>query len=183
MSAMNADGLVIGQNDVYGAADGSPNVNLENTPTAVLARRILEECSAIPQAERVLQKDKPASRSIFVTCDKKGGAAIEVTPKTVVLRREANGFCVATNHFRCKELSVKNFCRRGTILAEAAQVEKLGVADVAKKLHEVHQGKWTAHAIVFEPATLKIHVAFGDSDRPATAFPMKEIDLAKLLKP
>ncbi len=183
MSGMNADGLVFGSNDVTGAADGSPLIDLKNTPTAVLARRILEGCSTVADAEALLQADKPASRSIFVLCDRLGGGAIEATPRTIVLRRGTDGLCIATNHYECKELCTFDKCARGAVLAGAAQLKTLGVADVSQKLSEAHQGAWTTHALVFEPATLKMHVAFGDGLRPATDFPFKEIDLQKLLKP
>src|SRR5438132_1861380 len=65
MSAMNADGLILGQNDVGQAANGSPALDLRNTPTAVLTRRILEGCSTLEEARKLLNANKPASRSIF----------------------------------------------------------------------------------------------------------------------
>lgn len=164
------------------AADGSPGLDLRNTPTAVLARRILEECSTLEEARKLLNANKPASRSIFITCDRNGGGAFEITPKTVVLRKDE--LCVATNHFQSKELAPSpTACPRAFLLAQASGLDKLGVEDVAKKMQEVHQGARTAQSIVFEPKPFKLHVAFGDSNKPATQFPLKEIDVSKMLRP
>jgi hypothetical protein len=182
MSAMNADGLILGQNDVGQAADGSPPLDLKNTPTAVLARRILEECASLDEAKKLLDRNKPASRSIFIACDRRGGGAFEITPKTIVLRKDE--LCVATNHFESKQLAPSlSACPRAFLLAQASGLKKLGVEDVAKKMQEVHQGARTAHSMVFEPKPLKLHVAFGDGDKPANQYPLKEIDLSKMLRP
>jgi isopenicillin-N N-acyltransferase-like protein len=183
MSAMNGAGLVFGQNDVNKAADASPAVDLTKIPTAVLARRVLEECGTLAEAEKLVQANKPAGRSIFLACDRQGGSVFEVTPRTVVFRHDAGGICLATNHFQSKELAVPSQCPRAASLARALSVDKLGVSEVAKMMHEVNQKERTAHAIIFEPARLRMHVAFGDGDRPATSFPLRELDLAELLRP
>jgi hypothetical protein len=182
MSAMNADGLVLGGNEIGSTADGSPKLDLKNTPSAVVARRILEGCGTLAEAEKLLRADKPAIRLLLVACDRKGGAVFEATPRTVMVRRAADGVLVGTNRFECKGLATKGTCGRAFVLAQAYRLKKLGVADVAKKMHEVNQKDWTIHTMVFEPATLKLHVAFGDGKKPASAFPLREIDLAKLLK-
>jgi len=181
MSAMNADGLVLGTNDVSAAADRSPLVDLKNTPTAVLARRVLEECATIAEAETLLKAHKPASRSIFVLCDRQGGGVIEATPRTIARRPPEAGLCVATNCFRSKELGGADSCPRALALSQAARHPKLGVPDVARLLNEAHQGSWTTHALVFEPGPLKVHVALGDGFRSATELPFTEIDLQKWL--
>jgi hypothetical protein len=181
MSAMNADGLVFGQNDVGKAADNSRSVELGNTPTAVIARRVLEECSTVAEAEQLIRSIKPAGRSIFFACDKDGGAIFEVTPNTVVVRRDP-GVCPATNKFETKELAVSTSCKRAAILAKAREVATFDIAEVAKTMHRVHQGKRTAHTVVFEPRNLTMHVAFGDGEQSATAFPLHEVRLAELLR-
>lgn len=182
MSAMNGAGLVFGQNDVGRAADGSPAVDLANTPTAVLARRVLEECATLEQAEKLLQANKPAGRSIFLACDKTRGGVFEVTPRTVVFRHETGGICLATNHFQSKELFVPKDCPRTAALRHALDFAKLGVSDVAELMAQANQKGRTAHTMVFEPARLRLHVAFGDGERPATAFPLHALDLSELLR-
>jgi hypothetical protein len=62
-------------------------------------------------------------------------------------------------------------------------MDKLGVADVAKKMHEASQRDWTIHTMVFEPGPLKLHVAFGDGKSSATTFPLRAIDLSALMNP
>jgi predicted choloylglycine hydrolase len=182
MSAMNADGLVLGGNYIGASADGAPQVEWKNLPSAVLARRVMEECATLKEAEKLLRADMAAERGAIVACDRTGGAVFEITPKTVVVRRGKDGICVGTNHFLSRELGVATECRRLNTLSQAARMDKLGVADVAKKMHEANQGAWTAHTMVFEPESLKLHVAFGDGKKSATSFPLKSVDLKELLK-
>jgi isopenicillin-N N-acyltransferase-like protein len=182
MSAMNADGLVIGSNTIDKAKDGSPVLELRNTPSGVLCRRIMEECGSLAEAEKLARAKRLAARQALVLCDRRGGGVLEATPKTVVLRRDA-GVCLATNHFRSKELGDAGyFCPRAFALLQAGRVKKLGVRDVARYMGEAQQGGWTVHTGVFEPKPLKLHVAFGDGKKSATAFPLREVDLAGLLK-
>jgi hypothetical protein len=183
MSAMNADGLVLGGNFIGASADDAPQVDWKNTPNAVIARRVLEECGSLTEAEQLMRASKFAERNAIVACDRQGGAVFETTPKSVVVRRGSEGICIGTNHFLSQELSVTKECWRMAVLTKAGQMEKLGVADVAQKMHEANQGPWTAHTMIFEPGPLKLHLAFGDGTKSATTFPLKEIDLRALLKP
>ena len=57
----------------------------------------------------------------------------------------------------------------------------LTVADVARKMHDVNQGPLTVQTMIFEPETLVLHLAVGDT--PSSALPLKRLDLAPLLKP
>jgi hypothetical protein len=57
---------------------------------------------------------------------------------------------------------------------------KLGVADVALALDGVNQGKATIHSMIFEPATLRAHIALGAG--PATRQPRKKLECATLFK-
>jgi hypothetical protein len=182
MSAMNDAGLAIGGNFIGASADKAPQVDWKNTPTSALARRLLEECATLDEAEKLIRASKPAERHALVACDRSGGGVFEITSRTVVLRRDKDGVCVGTNHFLSNELGVPMFCPRLACLTEATNLDKLGVADVAKKMHEAHQRAWTAHTLIFEPRLLRLHVAFGDGKQSATAFPLKDIDLSKLLQ-
>jgi hypothetical protein len=184
MGAANADGLALGGNSIYQSADGSPALELKNTSTGVLARRVLEECGTLAEAEKLLRANKPAIRMAFGVCDRSGGGVFELTPKTVALRRSGDGFCYGTNRFDCKGLaSAEGFCPRAFVLAQTWRLGKVGVADVAKKMAEVNQGAATASATVWELKPLKLHVAFGDGKKPANDFPLRAIDLSKYLKP
>jgi isopenicillin-N N-acyltransferase like protein len=181
-SAMNAEGLALGGNEIRRSADAAPGVDWKNAPTGVIARRVMEECGTLDEAEKLIRAGKPAERCAFVTCDRTGGAVFEITPKNIVMRRNGDGVCIGTNHFLSRELGVPTPCPRLQVLKQAERMEKLGVADVARKMHEANQGAWTAHTLVFEARSLKLHVAFGDGKRSATTFPLKEIDLGPLFK-
>lgn len=182
MSAINADGLALGGNYIGKSADKAPLVEWKNMPTAVLGRRALEECTTIADVERLLRASPPTERCAAVACDRDGGAVLEMTPKTLVARRDG-GVCFGTNHFRSKELSVAETNWRAEVLAKAAGAERLGVADVARVMHDVNQGAWTAPTMVFDAKALTLHVAFGDGKTSASERPLKEVDLAALLKP
>jgi isopenicillin-N N-acyltransferase like protein len=183
MSAMNADGLCLGSNEIRKSKDDAPALDLKKMPSAVLCRRMMEECATIAEAEKLARANKPAARQALVLCDRKGGAVLEATPKTVLLRRGSDGLCAQTNHFQSKELGETGFfCPRALALAKASREKKLGVKDVARYMGEAAQGAWTVHTAVFEPKPLKLHVAFGDGKKPATAFPLREVDLSKLLR-
>ncbi len=182
-SGMNGAGLALGGNHIDRSADKAPQVSWANTPTCVVARRILEECGTIAEAEKVLRDARPAERHALTACDRAGGAVFETTAKTLVVRRGEGGLCAGTNHFVSRELAVPSFCPRLATLARAAETEQLTVADVAGQMAEVNQRAWTAHSMVFEPGPLRLHIRFGDGARSATAFPLQTVDLGKLLNP
>jgi hypothetical protein len=65
-------------------------------------------------------------------------------------------------------------------LEQSRTLAKLGLADVVKHLHAANQGPATMQTMVFEPETLRLHLAFGKG--PSSALPLKTVDLAPLLK-
>jgi hypothetical protein len=179
LSGMNDAGLTLAVLECYSANDNSLKFDAEGTPYALCFRRLLEECTTVDEAEKLLKSLKRTTRINLAICDKKGGAVFEITPKTVAVRRAENGICPCTNHFRTKELGTQAKCWRFPLLEKSKEMEKLGVADVGKKLHEVNQGELTLQTMVFEPATLKLHLAIGKT--PTSALPLKTIELAPLL--
>ena len=106
---------------------------------------------------------------------------LEITPKNVVLRRGSDGICVNTNHFRSESLCLWKACPRYALLSKAAAIEKLGVADVFKKLDEVNMGPRTVQSMVFEPGPLVLHVAMGTC--PATKGPLEKLELKPFFQP
>jgi hypothetical protein len=161
-SEMNDGGLVLAANDVGQSKDGSPRLEPRGTPVAVMGRRLLEECGSLADATRLLRAYKATSTGCAIVADRTHGAVFEVTPKNVIVRRAQDSICTCTNHFCAPELAVPGLgCWRYEKLQAYRKRPKLSVADVAEALHEVSQGKATLHSIIFEPATLLVHIAIG----------------------
>jgi hypothetical protein len=178
LTGINDKGLALADLTVNDASDGSPRLDPTGIPYALAMRRVLEECATVDEAEKLLRSLKRTVRQNIAICDANRGAVFEITPKTLVVRPEAEGFCACTNHFRSKELSTWTDCKRYATLDKTRGVAKLDVAAVSKQMDAVSQGNWTLQTMVFEPATLKLHLAYGPG--PATRLPLKTVDLASL---
>ena len=109
-----------------------------------------------------------------------GGAVFECTTKQIRVRRAEENVCCCTNHFRIKGLATSRECSRYGKLEKSRTQPRLDVAEVAKHLDAVNQREYTLHTIVFEPAALKLHLAFGEG--PSSRLPLKALDLAPLLR-
>ena len=107
LSGMNDAGLCIAVLEIYSANDGSKSFDPEGTPYAMCYRRILEECTTVAEAEKLMRSMKRTTRNSLAVCDRDGGAVFEITPKTVIVRKSDDGLCAATNHFRTKELCTR----------------------------------------------------------------------------
>ena len=114
----------------------------------------------------------------LAVCDRGKWAVLEITPKSVVLRRGSDGICACTNHFRSKELARLKWCRRYNILARAATMEKIGLDDMARKLDAVNQGPMTMQTMIFEPVPLVLHLSLGPA--PSSSQPLRELALKPL---
>ncbi len=178
LSGMNDAGLAVAVHEVFFARDRSPVFDSEGVPYLLAFRRILEECTTVEEAERLLRSIRRTTRLNLAVCDRQGGAVLEFTPKTVVLRRGEEGVCACANHFCCKELAVFTLSFRYHTLMQAKELLKVSLDDVAMKLDEVNMGRLTMHTMVFEPAPLVLHLAFGSL--PSSAMPMKRLELAPL---
>jgi hypothetical protein len=179
-SAINDAGLAFGANEVTEAADDSERFNPRGTPALVLFRRLLEECADVAAAEKLLRPLPRTGMANLVVCDRKGGAVFEATTKTVAVRRPERGLCSCTNHFRVKGLATATACRRFEALEKARDLPKIGLADVAKRLHEANQGEFTLQTMIFEPAALRLHLSLGKG--PTSARPLKALELGPLFK-
>jgi hypothetical protein len=180
LSGMNNAGLCLGILEVSSANDGSARFDAEGVPYALLLRRVLEECSTVAEAEKLLRAAKRTTRFNLAICDPKGGAVFEVTPKNVEVRPAEAGLCAVTNHFRTKELATSTECWRYPRLAKAVGPEKLDLSGLAARLNAVNQGEQTLQTMIFEPATLTLHLAIGKC--PTSMLPMKKLELAPLLQ-
>jgi hypothetical protein len=178
-SVMNDAGLTLASNDVIESKDGSPRFNIQGTPGTVGARRLMEECANLDDADKLLKTMTATVRANLILCDRKGSVVYEITPKTVSQRRGNNGICVCTNHFLSPGLSTDEKCWRYSKLMDLDKRAKFSVDDVAKAMQEVSQGKGTIQSMIFEPSPLRMHVSLGEG--PAKNEPYKALDCAKLL--
>jgi hypothetical protein len=180
-TGINDAGLAIAMLDVNSTGDGARGLNPAGTPTVFALRRILEECATVDEAFALLRSIERASLLNVAICDRKHGAVLEVTPKNVVLRPSEAGFCLCTNHFRTPGLATVTQCKRYETLLSSLGHREYSVPDIAARLHAVNQGEMTLQSMVFEPATLTLHLAFGAG--PASRLPMKRLNLSELFHP
>jgi isopenicillin-N N-acyltransferase like protein len=183
LSGMNDAGLALAVHEVFLARDHAPLFNPKGVPYTLAFRRILEECTNIAEAERLLRSMERTTLLNLAVCDREKSVVFELTPNSVVARSGRDGLCLCTNHFRSPELAVDflTSCRRYRILSQAWSMEKLDVADVAEKLNQVNLGVMTVQSMIFEPAALKLHLAIGG--RPASSQPMRLLELVPLFQP
>jgi hypothetical protein len=66
-------------------------------------------------------------------------------------------------------------------LARSRNSLPMSVTDVAERLNMVNMKKLTVHSMVFEPDPLILNLSIAPA--PASAHPMKKLDLAPLFKP
>jgi len=178
-SGMNDAGLAVATLDVASAADGSPPFDLTGTPMLLTFRRVLEECTTVAEAEKLLRAAKRTTYLNLAVCDAAGaGVVFELTPKSVGVRRADDGLCCCTNHFRTKGLATDVRCERFTALEQGRTLSKLGLADVQARLHAANQGAMTMQTMVFDPAGRVLHLAIGDG--PTSAKPLVPLELGPL---
>jgi predicted choloylglycine hydrolase len=180
LSGMNDAGLALAVHEVRMTADFSPILNPKGEPYTLCFREILEQCTTIDEAEKLLRTSQRSTILSLAICDRKGGAVFEMTPRTVAVRRGSDGLCINTNHFRTPELRLLELCPRYSILSKAAELPSLGVTDVAKQLDSVNLGVRTVQSMIFEPTPLVLHVAMGKC--PATKEPYRTIELRGLFE-
>ena len=180
LSGINDAGLAVAVHEVFFSGDGATMLNTKAMPYAACFRRVLEECDSVATAEKLVRSVERSTLLNLAVCDRRDCAVLEMTPKTVAIRRGAGGVCVCTNHFRTEELALFSWCRRYPVLCTITKIEKIGVRDVAQKLDAVNQGRLTMQTMIFEPGPLLLHVSLGPP--PASKQPLREISLAPLLK-
>ena len=190
ISGMNDAGLALAVLETTGADPSEgPVFNPDGVPFALCYRRLLEECTTVQEAERLLRSMKRTTTNNLAICDRTGGAVFEITPSRVVVRHTKDGIGVCTNHFCSKELKLTRprdlftTFERFDILEKArTQSKKMGIGDVQGYLDAANQGELTLQTMVFEPATLTVHLALAVDRRPASGRQLKRLELGTLLK-
>jgi hypothetical protein len=187
LSGMNEDGLALGVLEVFQAPWFVRRLNLGGTPYAACLRRLLETCSTIDEAKARLGRMKRTTIFNLAIADRQRVAALEVTPHQVRERRAADMACLCTNHFQLPENRpvmpfnrYKTFDRERILRRAERSLRRFGVAEVHAGLHAANQADHTLQTMVFEPGSLRLHVGLGEL--PATAGPLRSVDLAGLLR-
>jgi hypothetical protein len=194
LSGMNDAGLAAATLEVYRSKDKSPWLDMKGVPYTLSYRRVLEECATLAEAEKLLRSLKRTTMNNLAACDRRGGAVFELTSRSLVVRNPINDLCACTNHFRTPDLAAATasqlctvkHCRRYAALVDnvftpagdTADQPKLGLKKVARRLHAANQGSLTLQTMIFEPAALRLHLAFGET--PSSALPMHVLELGKL---
>lgn len=184
ISGMNDAGLCCTLNEIpLRHAKDKAGFDWAGVPTMLAFRRVLEDCSTVAEAEKLLRGTRRTTAACMTVCDPAGGAVFEITPKSLEVRSAVNGVTCCTNHFCCDKLCVGRKCwRLPKLLALETGDAKLTPADVFTRLHEVNQGGHTLQAMVFEPAARTLHLKLGDGVKPATAKEAVTLDLGALFK-
>lgn len=181
LSGMNDAGLALSVHEAFMAGDRAPIFNPKGMPYTFCFREILERCTTVEEAEQMLRKTERTTILSLAVCDRRKAVVLELTPKTVAARYASDGILACTNNFHTEQLAVMPWlpiCNRYPKLIEACKLDKLDVAAVAKKMHEVNMGMMTVQTMIFEPAAGRLHVAFGSC--PSSALPMKTLELGPL---
>ncbi len=187
LSGMNDAGLCVAVHEIYAAGDGSKTFDETGTPYALCYRRIMEECATVDDAEKLIRSLKRTTRTNLSVCDRRAAAIFEITPKTVAVRRADNGLCPCTNHFCCNETAApvesnlfRTRDRLRKLQAKNEGEQKLDLPTLHKALDDVKQPRHTLQTMIFEPATLRLHLAIGGV--PSSVMPLKTIELKPLLE-
>jgi predicted choloylglycine hydrolase len=185
VSGMNEAGLCVAIHEAFAAKNGEGRFDAKGIPYALCYRILLEECATIDEAKKKLETLPRTTITNLAVADKNGIAVFEITPKSVVVRQGERGVCACTNHFCTDALKPErkvDICRSYDRLAwlDATRDQKtpITVANVFKRLDDVNLGDETLQTMIFEPATLKLHLAIGE--RPSTQGPLRTLDLKTL---
>jgi predicted choloylglycine hydrolase len=191
LSGINDAGLALTVLETTGAREGEgPVFNPEGIPFALCYRRLLENCTTVAEAEKLLRSLKRTTTNNLAVCDKNSAAVFEITPSRVVVRKPQKGAVCCTNHFCAEELKLakpKNLFttldRYATLEKARTEEKKLSIEEVRGYLDAVNQGPLTLQTMIFEPVTLTLHLAIAVGNRPAPASSQKliRLDLAPML--
>jgi predicted choloylglycine hydrolase len=184
---MNDAGLSLAVLEVVDIKEGQTRFDGKGIPYALCFRKLLEECTTIDEAKKLLSSLKRTSTLNLAVADRDGVAVFEITPGRVEVRTAEKGVCPCTNHFCTESIRAekpfnphRSFERFERLCEVQKETGKLKPEDLRRKLHAVNLGELTLQTMVFEPATLKLHLAIGGV--PASKEALKTLDLAPLLK-
>jgi predicted choloylglycine hydrolase len=185
LSGMNDAGLSLAILEVFQARIGVRRLDRSGMPYALCYRRILDECATVAEARALLERMGRTTITNLALADRASVAVLEVTPGRVMVRPAQRGACVCTNHFCSPDLEpylplnvYKTFDRFAVLRLAARGAGRLGVADLHAALHAARHHRETLQTMVFEPATLCVHLRLGRV--PATAGELRTLELGPL---
>lgn len=190
ISGMNEAGLAIASLETTGAPrEAGPAFDPQGVPFLLNYRRILEECSTVDEAYDMLSKMKRTTSQHLAVCDKQGGAILEYTPAKVVRRVPDHGTCRCTNHFISNELKLPTPKNMFTTMERLSSLNQactgnhpIGIGEVKTYLNQVHQKEMTLQSMIFEPASLRLHLAIGTGKEPSSGQEYRVLDLQPMLR-
>ena len=183
---MNDAGLALAVLEVFQVKSGLKKLDREGLPYAICYRKLLEECTTIAEAKNLLESLHRTTTTNLVLADRNGVAVFEVSPEQVVMREPCRGICICTNHYCTAALKpllpinvTHSFERYQTLQAAGRGLDQFDPADLQRSLHAACHPQETLQTMIFEPATLRLHLAIGLC--PASAGELKMLELAPLL--
>lgn len=171
ISGMNDAGLCVTLNEIaLKSSKDKAKFDIDGVPTLFVFRRVLEECSTVAEAEKLVRSMKRTTTCCMTLADETGGAVFEITPKTVEVRTPTGGVLGCTNSFVSEPLATrpKPCPRLESLNAAEKGTDKLGVGDVFDRLDAVNQKTHTLQAMVFEPKARTLHLKLTDGKLSAT---------------
>ncbi len=187
LSGMNQDGLCLAIHEVIDIKTGQKKFNYNGIPYAMCYRQLLEECSTVDEAYDLLKKLPRTSTTNLLIADRKRSAVFEVTPDKVIERKSKDGVAVCCNHFCSSEIkpffpiNVRRSFQRFSLLEELRNNEnKVSPSQVMEYLDSVNLGDDTLQTMVFEPGTLRLHLAF--QNVPSSKGPFHTLNLEPLFQ-
>jgi hypothetical protein len=187
LSGMNDAGLALAVHEVFDIKTGQPHFDAGGIPYGLCLRKVLEECATIEEAVKTLEGLRRTTTINVVIADRNKVGVLEVSPKKVILKGAQRGTLSCTNHFTSPILKPANPINVDRSFERFAKLEEVrdwkGKAtpeELRKQLDEVNLGSFTLQTMVFEPATLKLHLSIGQI--PASSHALKTLELGPLLK-
>lgn len=190
ISGINEEGLSIASLETTGTTtEGGPAYDPAGIPFLLNYRRILEECSTVDEAYQLLSSLKRTTTQHLAVCDKNGGVIFEYSPTKVIRRGAEHGTCRCTNHFITPELKLTKPKNLFTTLERKASLDSccegshaIGIGEAKTYLNKVHQNDMTLQSMIFEPSTLRLHLAISDGKTPSSAMAYRMLELKGLFK-
>jgi len=187
VSGMNDAGLALGILEAYDVKRGVKKFDPLGVPYALCLRKVLEECTTIAEAKKLLEGLPQTTLYNVVLADRQHVAVLEVAPARLAERTPEKGTAACTNHFlteAMKPASVRDIeetLERFQSLDKTRRgAGKLGPDDMRQQLDAVNLGDFTLQTMVFEPCTLRLHLSLGKV--PASKQPLRILDLGPLFQ-